>query len=141
MKTVVLTGVRRMELVDAAKPKIKNDTDVLLKIETVGVCGSDVHYYETGKIGSQIVEYPFIVGHECAATVEAVGQKCRFGPSESQGCTRCGSGGASNRPGNQGSHESRRGRGCLSAAQHALKECPEIGHEGTVGGQDNREAV
>jgi L-iditol 2-dehydrogenase len=39
----------------------------------VGVCGSDVHYYETGRIGEQVVEYPFIVGHECAATVEAVG--------------------------------------------------------------------
>jgi L-iditol 2-dehydrogenase len=62
-----------MELRDLPEPKIEEDTDVLLKIETVGVCGSDVHYYETGRIGSQIVEYPFIIGHECAATVKAVG--------------------------------------------------------------------
>ena len=74
MKAVVLTGLRQMELRDVPEPKIEKDTDVLLKIEMVGVCGSDVHYYETGRIGSQIVEYPFIVGHECAATVAAVGK-------------------------------------------------------------------
>mgnify|MGYP001034946336 CR=1 FL=1 len=74
MKAVVLTGLNQMELRDVPEPKLEKDTDVLLKIEMVGVCGSDVHYYETGKIGSQVVEYPFIVGHECAATVAAVGK-------------------------------------------------------------------
>ena len=73
MKAVLLTGLRQMELRDVPEPSIKNDSDVLLKIEVVGVCGSDVHYYETGRIGSQVVEYPFIVGHECTATVKAVG--------------------------------------------------------------------
>jgi L-iditol 2-dehydrogenase len=63
-----------MELRDVPTPAIENAHDVLLKIERVGVCGSDVHYYETGRIGSQVVEYPFIVGHECAATVAAVGR-------------------------------------------------------------------
>lgn len=62
-----------MQIMDVPEPKIENDNDVLLKIEVVGVCGSDVHYYETGRIGSQIVQYPFIVGHECSATVKAVG--------------------------------------------------------------------
>jgi L-iditol 2-dehydrogenase len=74
VKAIVLTGIRRMEITDVPEPTIKKDDDVLLKVEVVGVCGSDVHYYETGRIGSQIVEYPFIVGHECAATVEAVGR-------------------------------------------------------------------
>lgn len=74
MKAVVLTGIRQTKLVDVPEPRITEDDDVLLKIEMVGVCGSDVHYYETGRIGSQIVEYPFIVGHECTATVEAVGE-------------------------------------------------------------------
>jgi L-iditol 2-dehydrogenase len=74
MKAVVLSGLKQMELRDIPEPKIEKDTDVLLKIEMVGVCGSDVHYYETGRIGAQIVEYPFIVGHECAATVAAVGK-------------------------------------------------------------------
>ena len=73
MKAVVLTGLKQMELTDVPEPSIKKETDVLLKIEKVGVCGSDVHYYETGRIGEQIVEYPFIIGHECSATLEAVG--------------------------------------------------------------------
>ena len=73
MKAQVLTGIRQMELRDIPQPTIKKDNEVLLKIEMVGVCGSDVHYYETGRIGTQIVKYPFMVGHECAATVNAVG--------------------------------------------------------------------
>ena len=73
MKAVILTGLKRMELTDVPEPSIKNETDVLLRIEMVGICGSDIHYYETGRIGEQIVEYPFIIGHECAATVKAVG--------------------------------------------------------------------
>jgi L-iditol 2-dehydrogenase len=74
MKAAVLTGIRRMEVKEVPDPKIVKDTDVLLKIEKVGVCGSDVHYFETGRIGSQVVKFPFIVGHECAATVAAVGK-------------------------------------------------------------------
>jgi L-iditol 2-dehydrogenase len=77
MKAAVLTGLRRMEIRQVPDPRIEKDTDVLLRIERVGVCGSDVHYFETGRIGSQVVEYPFIVGHECAATVAAIGKAVR----------------------------------------------------------------
>ncbi len=73
MKAAVLTGVRKMEVREVPDPKIEKGTDVLLKIETVGVCGSDVHYFETGRIGSQVVQFPYIVGHECAATVAQIG--------------------------------------------------------------------
>ncbi len=73
MKAAVLTGLRKMEIQDLPKPQIQNNTDVLLKLERIGVCGSDVHYYLTGKIGSQVVKYPYLVGHECSATVEHVG--------------------------------------------------------------------
>jgi len=73
MKAAVLTGIRRMEVRDVPDPRIEKDTEVLLKIEKVGVCGSDVHYFETGRIGSQVVQFPFIVGHECSATVAQVG--------------------------------------------------------------------
>jgi L-iditol 2-dehydrogenase len=77
MKAVFLTGLKQMEVGDAPEPKIQKPTDVLLKIERVGVCGSDVHYYETGRIGSQVVEYPYITGHECAATVMDVGNSVK----------------------------------------------------------------
>jgi L-iditol 2-dehydrogenase len=40
----------------------------------LGVCGSDIHYYTRGQIGSQIVKYPFTVGHECAGVVMETGE-------------------------------------------------------------------
>lgn len=62
-----------MELRDVPAPTLAHDDDVRLRIAAVGICGSDVHYYTTGRIGSQVVEYPFAVGHECSAVVDAVG--------------------------------------------------------------------
>lgn len=73
MKAMVLTGIRQMEMHDLPMPEITNDTDVLIKMKTVGVCGSDVHYYISGKIGNQIVQYPFPVGHEGAGEVIKIG--------------------------------------------------------------------
>jgi L-iditol 2-dehydrogenase len=75
MKAMVLTGIRQMEMQDLPMPEIKNGNDVLIKMKVVGVCGSDVHYYTTGKIGSQVVQYPFPVGHEGAGEVIEVGAK------------------------------------------------------------------
>ncbi|MBN1846656.1 MAG: alcohol dehydrogenase catalytic domain-containing protein [Sedimentisphaerales bacterium] len=74
MKAVQLTGIRQMALAQVAAPRIQTDHDVLLKLQFVGVCGSDVHYYRTGRIGSHQVEYPFVVGHECSATVIETGR-------------------------------------------------------------------
>jgi len=73
MRAQVLTGISKMEMREVEKPSIASETEVLLKVEVVGVCGSDVHYYETGRIGSLIVEYPFRVGHEFTGRVEEVG--------------------------------------------------------------------
>ncbi|HAL44365.1 MAG TPA: hypothetical protein DCP47_00340, partial [Phycisphaerales bacterium] len=74
MKALALTGLKKLEIIEVPTPKIASDTDVLLKLSVVGVCGSDVHYYETGKIGSQVVKYPYLIGHECSAIVEQVGK-------------------------------------------------------------------
>ena len=74
MKAVVLTGIRQMKLTEIADPELTRDTDVKIKISTVGVCGSDIHYYSEGKIGSQIVEYPFKVGHECSGVIIETGK-------------------------------------------------------------------
>ena len=73
MKAMMLTGIRKMEMKNIPAPEIKNPNDVLIRMKIVGVCGSDVHYYTQGKIGSQVVEYPFTVGHEGAGIVEEVG--------------------------------------------------------------------
>jgi len=73
MKAQMLTALRTIECRDIPTPAIVHPNDVLLKLAYVGVCGSDVHYYETGRIGSQVVRYPYAVGHECAAIVAEVG--------------------------------------------------------------------
>jgi len=74
MRIMRLTGIRQMEMFEAPDPVIENDNDVLIKMLSVGVCGSDTHYYVSGKIGSQVVEYPFAVGHEGAGRVVEVGK-------------------------------------------------------------------
>lgn len=73
MKAALLTGVHRFDIAEVPAPQIVRPTDVLIRINTVGVCGSDVHYYTTGRIGTQIVEFPFTIGHETAGVVETVG--------------------------------------------------------------------
>ena len=74
MKAMMLTGIRQMEMKEVSTPSILNDRDVRIKMKTLGVCGSDIHYYVSGKIGSQVVQYPFTVGHEGAGVVESVGK-------------------------------------------------------------------
>jgi L-iditol 2-dehydrogenase len=73
MKTAMLTGIRKIEIVETPDPEIVNNTDVLVKMGSIGVCGSGVHYYVDGKIGSQVIEFPFPVGHEGAGVVQEVG--------------------------------------------------------------------
>lgn len=73
MKKAALIGIEQMEVIEAPIPELVNDYDVLIRMKVVGVCGSDIHYYATGRIGSQVVEYPFVVGHEGAGIVERVG--------------------------------------------------------------------
>jgi len=99
MKSVVLTRPGQFELVDAPKPQIESETDVIVKIARVGICGSDVHYYKSGRIGSYRVSYPFRPGHECAGTVAdigtgvrdlAIGQRVAIDPAIScRNCDQC----------------------------------------------------
>lgn len=74
MKTARLTRLREFEIHEAPQPSLKKPDDVLLRVCSVGVCGSDVHYYSAGRIGTQVVEYPWIIGHECMGVVAAVGE-------------------------------------------------------------------
>lgn len=73
MLAVQLTGIEQMELIEREKPSNILPGEVLIRIKYVGVCGSDVHYYTEGRIGSQVVDYPFMVGHECSGIVVAKG--------------------------------------------------------------------
>ncbi|MFH0841339.1 MAG: alcohol dehydrogenase catalytic domain-containing protein [Bacteroidota bacterium] len=73
MKAMMLTGIRQMEMMEVPDPVIGGLKDVKIKMTVVGVCGSDIHYYTKGKIGSQVVNYPFTVGHEGAGIVVETG--------------------------------------------------------------------
>jgi len=47
--------------------------EVLVRVASVGVCGSDVHYFEHGRIGEHVVEQPLVLGHEASGTVVEAG--------------------------------------------------------------------
>lgn len=75
-KAVYMTGIRKMETREIGVP-VPGEDQVLIKLEYVGICGSDVHYLEHGKIGSFVVEGDFILGHECSGVVVEVGKGVR----------------------------------------------------------------
>lgn len=73
MKVAVMEGIGKMGYTERPIPTPKAD-EVLVKLEYVGICGSDMHYYETGAIGDYVVEPPFVLGHEPGGTVVEVGE-------------------------------------------------------------------
>ncbi|HYQ57174.1 MAG TPA: alcohol dehydrogenase catalytic domain-containing protein, partial [Draconibacterium sp.] len=75
MKAVVLIGIRQMKLTERPEPVLTDKDEVKIKLATIGVCGSDIHYYADGQIGSQVVEYPHTVGHECSGVIVEAGTK------------------------------------------------------------------
>ena len=68
----MLRAARDLAVEDRPDP-VPGPHDVLVRVASVGVCGSDVHYYEHGRIGSYVVESPLVLGHEAAGEVVAVG--------------------------------------------------------------------
>jgi L-iditol 2-dehydrogenase len=74
MKAMMLTGIRQMGMKEIPEPKIIKPNDVKIKMSVVGICGSDIHYYTQGQIGTQVVKYPFTVGHEGAGIVVETGK-------------------------------------------------------------------
>lgn len=72
MSATLLYGIRDIRMATVPVPH-PGPGEVLLKIASVGVCGSDVHYYLEGGIGDAIVKEPLIMGHEFSATIAALG--------------------------------------------------------------------
>ena len=75
-KTFYMTDLEKIEVGEAPMPVIGPD-DVMIKVQSVGVCGSDLHYYHTGSIGDFVVKPPFILGHEAAGVIEQVGENVK----------------------------------------------------------------
>ncbi|SFH82214.1 L-iditol 2-dehydrogenase [Tindallia magadiensis] len=76
MKAAVMKTLGVIEYEERPIPTVKED-EVLVKLEYVGICGSDMHYYETGQIGPYKVEGPFVLGHEASGRVVEIGKKVR----------------------------------------------------------------
>ncbi len=68
-----LVGINDLMVGELPSPEIVQDTDVLVDVKAVGICGSDVHNYVEGGIGLRKVAYPFVPGHEASGIVKAVG--------------------------------------------------------------------
>lgn len=73
MQALVLERKRQLALRDIAVSERLGPRDVRVAVHTVGICGSDVHYYRHGRIGPFVVREPLILGHEAAGTVLEAG--------------------------------------------------------------------
>ena len=73
MRALVLERQHELALRDIDLPLEVGPGKVKIKLHTVGVCGSDVHYYTHGKIGPFVVNAPMVLGHEAAGTIVEVG--------------------------------------------------------------------
>jgi L-iditol 2-dehydrogenase len=79
MKAVKLHKAGDLRTEEMPKPE-PGPGEVLVRIQAVGVCGSDVHYYRDGRIGDTIIRNPIVLGHEPAGVIEAVGERvAQFG--------------------------------------------------------------
>lgn len=76
MKVSVLRGPGEVAVEERNIPVPAAD-EILVRVGSVGVCGSDVHYYEHGRIGPYVVDKPLILGHEAGGVVAAVGAEVR----------------------------------------------------------------
>ncbi len=71
MKAVILRKPLDLMLGDMPDPGAPGPGQVRVRVGAVGICGSDIHYYEHGRIGDFVVRAPLVLGHETAGTVEA----------------------------------------------------------------------
>lgn len=78
MRVSVLRGAGDLALEERPEP-VPGPHDVVVRVASVGVCGSDVHYYEHGRIGSYRVDSPLVLGHEASGEVVAAGSEVEPG--------------------------------------------------------------
>lgn len=74
----VLHGTRDVRVEYRTRPT-PGPHEVLVEVSAVGICGSDVHYYEHGRIGHYVVESPMVIGHEAAGTIVDTGAQVDAG--------------------------------------------------------------
>lgn len=72
-RALVLEDIRRLALRDIDLPVTPGPGEVRIAVDTVGICGSDVHYYTHGRIGPFVVAAPMVLGHEASGVVVEIG--------------------------------------------------------------------
>lgn len=72
MKAAILEKTKKIVIKEIPKPNCSTNK-VLIKIKEVGLCGSDVHYFNHGRVGNFIIRKPIILGHERSGIIEEVG--------------------------------------------------------------------
>ena len=77
MKALVLERAHTLALREITLPETLGPHDVRITVRTVGICGSDLHYYQHGAIGPFVVRDPMVLGHEASGTIAAVGADVR----------------------------------------------------------------
>ena len=60
----ILNSIQNVSYGDRPVPKIEDSNDVLVEVKWTGICGSDVHYWHEGRVGTFVVEKPMVLGHE-----------------------------------------------------------------------------
>jgi L-idonate 5-dehydrogenase len=95
MRAVVIHAAKDLRI-DAVAPASAGPRDVRVRIEAGGICGSDLHYYHEGRIGTILLKEPMILGHEIAGTVVRRGADVasvkageRVAVNPSRPCGRC----------------------------------------------------
>jgi D-xylulose reductase len=78
MQALVLEEKKKLNILDIPFEETLGPNDVRIKMHTIGICGSDVHYYTHGKIGNFIVKEPMVLGHEASGTVINVGKNVKL---------------------------------------------------------------
>ena len=73
MKALVLNSPLDLAVRDVPDPGAPGPGEVRVRVQSVGICGSDVHYYEHGRIGDFVLRAPMILGHEASGVVETLG--------------------------------------------------------------------
>lgn len=95
MRASVLVKQQTIEMQERPVPRPAAD-EVLVQVRSVGVCGSDVHYYKEGRIGEFVVSQPLVLGHEVSGVIvdvgaevpeERVGERVAIEPQRP--CRRC----------------------------------------------------
>ncbi len=82
MKAARLHGPRDMRIEDLSRPRAPRAGEVLLHVTATGICGSDLHTYNEGRIGDTVLKTPFILGHEFAGVVETDGRGVNLKPGQ-----------------------------------------------------------